>query len=160
MSKFAINPNAMPNEAAEERAALDRENAHLHHFDDDGAGENAPVTGSKFPLPPSMFVPDPRYPHGMVDATEAHLAELKKLHAQMAAPAAAPAVEARAESPVAPPACRAQDNPLIVSLIAALPAPDTVWSAADRADWLRAAESLFHLVYKAGEKVDVVAKVA
>ena len=145
MSRFAINPNKLPDVAAEERAALEREQA----FEADDAGGDAPADNG--PLPPAMFVPDPRYPHGDVDAIEERLADLRKTGAAMAA-AAAP------KPPETPKPLRAQDNPLIMSLIAELPAPDSVWSAADRADWLRAAESLFHLVYRAGEKVDVMAR--
>jgi hypothetical protein len=146
MSKYAINPNKLPDIAAEERAALEREQA----FETDDATGEGNAGGE--PLPPAMFVPDPRYPHGDVDAIEARLAELKKTGASMAA-AATPTPAETAPKPL-----RAQDNPLILSLIAELPAPDSVWSAADRADWLRAAESLFHLVYRADEKVDVLAR--
>ena len=99
-----------------------------------------------------MFVPDPRYPHGDIDEFEARLAALKKTQKQMAAPAAAPKA---AHKPARPKVLCAQDHPLIASLIASLPAPDAVWSATDRADWLRAAESLFHLVYRAEDEVEV-----
>ena len=151
MSRFAIDPNKLPDAAAEERAALERE----HAFETEDAAADSPA--AKEPLPPAMSMPDPRYPHGDVDAIEARLADMKKARDLMAAPAAAPAACAP-EPSSAPKMPRAQDNPLIMSLIAALPAPDSLWSAADRADWLRAAESLFHLVYRADENVDVLAR--
>ncbi len=142
MSKFAINPNKLPDPAAEERAALDRE----HAFEDEDTTTGGQA-GSEDKLPPLMFVPDPRYPHGDVDQIEARLAELKRPCAE-----AQPAPDARRLA--------AQDHPLIASLVAALPPPGAVWSARDRADWLHAAESLFPLVYRHAENADPGAKAA
>ncbi|MDE2365240.1 MAG: hypothetical protein KGM42_21400 [Hyphomicrobiales bacterium] len=143
MSKYAINPNALPDPAAEERAALERERA----FEADDAPETTAPAVAREPLPPRMLTPDPRYPHGDVDAIEARLAELKETGAKMSAPSGA----SDGPQPSTPQSkiLRAQDHPLIASLIAALPAPNTVWSAADRAAWLRAADGLFPLVYRA-----------
>ena len=139
MSKFAINPNALPDPLVEERAALDRDNAHLHHFDDDGAGPNAPVAG-KAPLPPAMSpLPDPRFPHGDIDLVEHRLALLKSGRAPT-------------EPPQRPTPGAA--HPLIVTLLAALPPADSEWSARSRADWLRAAEGIFGLVYRDGAGSD------
>lgn len=157
MSRFAINPNALPSEQAEERAALERDNAHLHHFDDDGAGVDYQVPTGGPPLPPAMFVPDPRYPHGDIDEIEEGIAALKRLAAEgrREPPKAPPApVKPEAEKPAVRP-MKAQDHPLVASLVAALPAPGEAWPEADRAAWLKAAEGIFALVYtteKNGQK--------
>lgn len=144
MSKFAINPNALPDLAKEQAAALDRDRAAIHHFDDDGAGET-PAPEVTTPLGPPMVTPDPRYRHGDVDVIEARLATLKNARA------------AKQKSNDAPPphVAKATDHPLIASLISALPAPGSVWTAEDRANWLRAAESIFHLAYEADEQVKI-----
>ena len=150
MSRFAINPNKLPNQAAEERAALERESA----FENDGAMEAAPETpGDK--LPPRLLMPDPRYPHGDVDEIEARLARLRKVHGHKGAPQSPPS---EADRPAR--AASAAEYPLIASLIAALPPPHSVWSAQDRATWLRAAECVFHLVYRAEANVDIDARSA
>jgi len=141
MSKYAINPNKLPDPAAEERAALDRE----HAFEDEDATSDGQA-GPEDALPPLMFVPDPRYPHGDVDLIEARLAELKKPCAETQ-----PAPDAKERA--------AQDHPLIASLVAALPPPGAHWSAHDRADWLHAADSLFALVYRLDD-VETRAKAA
>ena len=158
MSKFAIDPNKLPDAATEERAALDRETAYIE-FNNDCA--DAPVA-SKEPLPPAMFVPDPRYPHGDIDQFEAHLAELKATQARMAkveAPAPSAAPDKTAAKPAADP-FGAAAHPLIASLLISLPPPDAVWSVQDRTDWLRAAESIFHLVYRADDQVTIGPKAA
>jgi hypothetical protein len=151
MSKYAINPNAIPDEHAEVVAALERDNAALHHYDDDGAGD-APLIERGPPLPPLMTTPDPRYPHGDIDAIEARLVDLKKSRAAEAskkiAEHAPPATQATPEN-------QAVSYPLVVSLLAALPEPHSEWTADGRADWLRAAESIFHLVYKTRGRVVV-----
>jgi hypothetical protein len=142
MSKYAIDPNAIPDLHAEEVAALDRDNAALHHFDDGG---DPKAVLSEAGLPPLMTTPDPRYPHGDVDAIEARLAELKKERAATASPAAAkPGPEAGATA-----------TAMLTSLFASLPPPGASWNAEGRADWLRAAESIFHLIYKSGGRVAV-----
>jgi hypothetical protein len=154
MSKYAINPNAIPDEHAEVVAALDRDNAALHHFDDDGFGEG-PLIESGPPLPPLMTTPDPRYPHGDIDAIEARLADLKK---SRAAEASEKIAAHSACTPQTTPEYQAVSYPLVVSLLAALPEPHTEWTADGRADWLRAAESIFHLVYKTRGRVVVTAQ--
>lgn len=139
MSKYAINPNALPDPATEQAAALDRDRAAIHHFDDDGAGETASdAAGANegSPFGPRLIMPDPSHRHGDVDVIEARLAALKKARA---------AKEPKADPP--PAASKAVDEPLIASLISALPQPHTVWADEDRADWLHAAESIFRLVY-------------
>ena len=76
MSKYAINPNAIPDATTEQAAALDRDRAAIHHFDSDGASE-ASRTDCEFgltPLAPLMVAPDPRYRHGDIDVIEARLA--------------------------------------------------------------------------------------
>lgn len=154
MSRFAINPNAIPSEEAEERAALERDNAHLHHFDDDGAGVDYQVPKGGPPLPPAMFVPDPRYPHGDIDEVEARLRAMheKAPPAQQAQAAGAPvagaqAGQARQAQAKASQEKLAQDHPLIASLVAALPPPGATWPVADRATWLKAAQGILALVY-------------
>ncbi len=142
MSKYAINPNKLPDPAAEERAALDRE----HAFEDEDTTTGGQA-GSEDALPPLMFMPDPRFPHGDVDQIEARLADLKKPCAE-----AQPAPDAKKQA--------AQDHPLIASLMAALPPPGAVWSGRDRADWLHAAGSLFALVYRLDDRAEAGAKAA
>ena len=148
MSRFAINPNKLPDQAAEERAALERESA----FESDGATESGPDTPGEA-LPPRLLMPDPRYPHGDVDEIEARLAKLRKVRDHKGAP---PSQSPDADG-AAQPASAAQ-YPLIASLIASLPPPHSVWSAQDRADWLRAAECMFHLVYRAEANVKIGAQ--
>lgn len=154
MSKYAINPNAIPDEHAEVVAALDRDNAALHHYDDDGFGEGPLIEGGP-PLPPLMTTPDPRYPHGDIDAIEARLADLRK---SRAAEASQTISEHAPPAPQTPPENQAVSYPLVVSLLAALPEPHSEWTAEGRADWLRAAESIFHLVYKTRGGVVVTAQ--
>ncbi len=148
MSRFAINPNKLPDQAAEERAALERENA----FENDGAMEAAPESPEGV-LPPRLLMPDPRYPHGDVDEIEARLARLRKVRGHKGAPQSPPPEADGAAQPAS-----AAQYPLIASLIASLPPPQSVWQAQDRADWLRAAECVFHLVYRAEAKVDIDAR--
>lgn len=141
MSKFAINPNALPDLAAEQAAALDRDRAALHHFDDDGAGD-APFTAEPAgltPLGPLMVTPDPRYRHGAIDAIEARLAVAKSL---------------RAEALASQKPRTASDHPLIATLIATLPAPGAAWPVKEREIWLKAAASIFDMAYLAEEKND------
>ncbi len=148
MSRFAINPNKLPNQAAEERAALERESA----FENDGATEATPETPEEA-LPPRLLMPDPRYPHGDVDEIEARLAKLRKVRGHKGAPQSPPP-----EADGSAPAASAAEYPLIASLITALPPPHSIWSAQDRANWLRAAECVFHLVYRAEANVDIDAQ--
>jgi hypothetical protein len=42
-------------------------------------------------------------------------------------------------------------DPLIQALVRKLPKPNSIWSLEDRAKWLRAAATIFNLVYKPGE---------
>lgn len=136
MSKFAINPNALPDPLLEQAAALDRDRAALHHFDNDGAGETSLADGRG--CGPLLVMPDPRYRHGDIDVVEAKLAARKTSGA--------------APTPAQPGAGRAKatDDPLIASLVAALPPPGGAWSGAARARWLRAAAGVFGLVYADG----------
>jgi hypothetical protein len=49
---------------------------------------------------------------------------------------------------------------LVQGLIERLPKPDSVWSLDDRARWLRTADSIFDLVYSAGDDKQREIKVA
>ncbi|MEI2736381.1 MAG: hypothetical protein V9G24_17395 [Rhodoblastus sp.] len=144
MSKFAINPNAIPDLAEEQAAALDRDRAAIHHFDDDGAGDAVQANDRPglTPLGPLMVTPDPRYRHGDIDAVEAQLALAK-------------AVREEAAALTRPPAPRkATEHPLIATLIATLPAPGGCWPVAEREIWLNAARSIFDMAYAAVESDD------
>lgn len=137
MSKFAIDPNALRDLAAEQAAALDRDRAALHHFDDDGASD-APFPAEPAgltPLGPRMVMPDPRYRHGDIDAIEARLAIAKAVREE-AASLKTPAAERKAT-----------DHPLIATLISTLPAPGAAWPLNERDIWLKAAASIFGMVY-------------
>jgi len=143
MSKYAINPNALPDISAEQAAALDRDRAAIHHFDDDGAGESASGAGcgALSPIGPLMVTPDPRYRHGDIDAIEARLA-LEKTARREAATQPAPTLR------------KGADHPLIATLISTLPAQGAVWPTKEREIWLRAAASIFDMVYEAAESED------
>jgi len=143
MSKFAINPNAIPDVAAEQAAALDRDRAAIHHFDDDGAGDG-PLGSDRpglTPLGPLMVTPDPRFRHGDIDEVEARLARTRAGRAETVAPA-----------PAAP--RKAADHPLIATLLSTLPAPGTAWPTAERTIWLKAAASIFDLAYTTADSDD------
>lgn len=144
MSKFAINPNAIPDLAEEQAAALDRDRAAIHHFDEDGAGDAPPPNDRPglTPLGPLMVTPDPRYRHGDIDAVEARLALAK-------------AAREEALALTRPPAPRkATEHPLIATLISTLPAPGAAWPANERDIWLNAARSIFDIAYAAAESDD------
>ena len=59
--------------------------------------------------------------------------------------------DAASMNPRARPPLKAQDHPLIASLIVALPSPGDSWPEADRAAWLKAAEGILALVYPAAK---------
>jgi hypothetical protein len=46
-------------------------------------------------------------------------------------------------------------HPFIKGLLETLPAPNTDWSAAERADWLQTAASIFKLIYKGTGSIEV-----
>ncbi len=140
MSKFAINPNAIPDLAEEQAAALDRDRAAIHHFDDDGASDAPEISDRPglTPLGPLMVTPDPRYRHGDIDAVEARLALARAARAE---------AQPRARR-------QATDHPLIATLVSTLPAPGAVWPLAERDIWLKAAGSIFAMTYETVEADD------
>ena len=113
-------------------------------FDDDGAGD-APEAGDRpglTPLAPLMATPDPRYRHGDIDAIEARLAIAR-------------AVREEAVTLKTPPTARkATDHPLIATLVSTLPAPGAAWPLNEREIWLKAAASIFDMVYTTEERDD------
>ena len=50
-------------------------------------------------------------------------------------------------------------DPLIQALVNKLPKPNSIWSLEDRAKWLRAAATVFSLVYKPGESGEADLKI-
>lgn len=130
MKELRINPNR-PRDSHEETAWLERDQAALHHLDLD-RDPDAPADDQAAPaaLPPQPAVSEPEIRPEIAAAAE-------DVHSH------APDTPAAAETGVP-----AGLPPLLATLLTTLPRPGAPWSAAQRLDWLRAAEDIFHLVYK------------
>jgi hypothetical protein len=148
MKKLRINPNR-PRDLHDETTWLERDEAAIHHLDfEDSPAAPAGEPIAAAPLPPDSSVeatPEASQPPVPQDPPP----KPKPAPAMKPALAIKPTHRTRAATP---------DDaipPLLATFLATLPQPEAAWSCAERVDWLRAAEGIFHLVYKTEGRIRI-----
>lgn len=161
MANFTINPNKARDIGKEEAASLERDLAALHHFDDDARDPGLPDPAT---APDTAFDRRTRQPPVVSEPLrEPHLLT-PSAHSGKACPpplqAIAPEI-GRHELPRAtetgPGQQAAAGYRLVDDLFAMLPPAGAHWTCEERLDWLRAAESAFHLAYHTSGRIRIEA---
>ncbi|MDF2118103.1 hypothetical protein PY365_21245 [Roseiarcaceae bacterium H3SJ34-1] len=149
MKELHINPNR-PRDSHEETSWLERDQAAIHHLDFEDSPE-APVNGQAAPPAPDSPEPMPPDVEPIIEPKRAaqpdHRPAAEAPSPHMHQPPDAPAVAETVLPGTLP--------PLLAALLTTLPRPGAVWGQTERMDWLRAAEDIFHLVYKTEGRIRI-----
>jgi hypothetical protein len=151
MKKLRINPNR-PRDLHDETTWLERDQAAIHHldFEDSPAPASEPIAAA--PLPPDRSV-EATPAASQPPVTQASPPKQAPPRKPKPAPVIKPDHRTGAAAPDAPPD---HGVPLLLAtFLATLPQPEAAWSCAERVDWLRAAEGIFHLVYKTEGRIRI-----
>ena len=160
MSSLTINPNKQRDAVKQEIAALERDQAAIHHYDNDArapapaqdqASQDVRSVQASPPSPPAPAKPAPPPLAAIAPIIPHHQAEIRASPPIAPAPPATPAPPAAAAGSAM---CGAL-HPLVGDLFAMLPPAGGQWSCEERLYWLSAAESAFHLVYRTSGRIRI-----